>query len=254
MKRIGIPVSDSKTQHIINKAYIEWIVAAGYVPVLLAPGVHAKDNLNCIAGNINKLDGLLLPGGVDINTTYYGYSIIDGERVDSKKDEFERGLFRAAIEVGIPVFGVCRGLQLIFLEYILEHKTNLKFAQDIDGHNQVSENKIARNEPFHAIFAKPRLYGGLGDDVETIYVNSMHHQCVIKPNVKAQDADGFIVLATTPRRVTSVSFVSTKDKDEAVVIEAFDITKWKEQYCKIRAVQYHPEEMMDTKLLKAFFV
>ena len=58
--RIGLPISESKTQYYINQAYVEYIEAAGFEPVL----IHTRANIDVIT---KSLDGLILPGGIDVD-------------------------------------------------------------------------------------------------------------------------------------------------------------------------------------------
>jgi putative glutamine amidotransferase len=62
--RIGIPMSESNTQYYINQAYVSYVVESGMSPVLITPG-------NNVAEILELCDGLLLPGGIDLDPTYY---------------------------------------------------------------------------------------------------------------------------------------------------------------------------------------
>src|SRR5207302_3412205 len=84
--------------------YRRAVAAAGAEPVDLVPGTRA----------LPELDGLLLPGGWDVDPSFYGER--RDEKVgqtDPELDETELSLFRQARERGLPVLGICRGQQVI---------------------------------------------------------------------------------------------------------------------------------------------
>ena len=66
-------------------------------------------------GSTAKIDGLLLPGGGDIDPEIYGEVRHPNTQYvnEERNDEFEISLFREAIEKDIPVFGICRGIQIM---------------------------------------------------------------------------------------------------------------------------------------------
>jgi putative glutamine amidotransferase len=91
--------------------YLDAIRLAGGMALLLAPDpalAAAPDDA------LDLVDGLLLVGGADIDPASYG-AALDPETVDPvpERDAFEIALARRAIERGIPVLGICRGMQLL---------------------------------------------------------------------------------------------------------------------------------------------
>ena len=61
--KIGVPAATSKTQYYINKAYVQYVLEAGFQPVVIVPGSNDETMLDMV-------EGLLLPGGVDIDPIY----------------------------------------------------------------------------------------------------------------------------------------------------------------------------------------
>ncbi len=90
--------------------YVEGVAAAGGVPVVLPPVGDARTAEAVIRG----LDGLLLSGGSDLDPGYYGEmpSPNLGPTIP-ERDAFEVALLEAALRCGVPVFGICRGLQVL---------------------------------------------------------------------------------------------------------------------------------------------
>src|SRR6476646_2739260 len=111
--------------HTSTDALVSSVLAAGAVPVLLpvVPAEHAELQLR-------GLDGLVLAGGQDVDPTTYGRApAAEGAWVHRGRDDHELALLAAARAAGLPVLGVCRGLQLanvLFGGDLVEH---------VDGHD-----------------------------------------------------------------------------------------------------------------------
>jgi len=243
--RLGIPLSSSKTQHYVNQAYVQYVAESGFDPILIPPELPVDTALD-------SFDGLVLPGGIDLDPIFYGEDNYTSYSSDPDKDEFERKLFHAVRLAGMPIFGICRGFQLIAREY-LESDENmdefLEFETHISSHNQVSDQTLARNIHQHFVDYVPAvLYGGDSNEVLSAPVNSMHHQCLIA-DFKRRGVLGvraFRMAAWTRRGLK----LKSKKGSYPVVCEAFRILKWG---APILAVQWHPEEIRDHELLRQFF-
>ena len=112
-----------------------------------------------------RADALLLPGGGDLHPRLYGQMLAGSADIDESRDARELALVRLFTARGKPVFGICRGLQLI----------NVFFGgtlhQHIDGHSRVSgRDRLHETRTDDALLL--RLYG------ESFTVNSAHHQSV----------------------------------------------------------------------------
>ncbi|TDV36643.1 gamma-glutamyl-gamma-aminobutyrate hydrolase family protein [Actinophytocola oryzae] len=93
---------------VLQRGYLDGVVAAGGVPVLLPP----VDGMN--ANVLSRVDGLLVAGGADIDPVHYGAArnpATGPARPD--RDIAEHTLIEAALANGVPVLGVCRGMQLL---------------------------------------------------------------------------------------------------------------------------------------------
>lgn len=253
MKKIGIPLSTSKTQHYINQAYVTYVVNAGFAPVL----IPCEDGLQSSI-YMNNVDGLLLPGGIDLDTIYYGEDNYSSYSVEPEKDAFERDLFRTALGFGVPIFGICRGFQLIAREFIAQTEgvgQFMDFTTHISGHNQVNDQQLARDTAQHFVTCIPEvLYDQShlphrkGEPVR-MPVNSMHHQGLLVDFRKKGviGIGGFNMCAWSTRGVKT----DPKIKDSyPLLCEAFTIKGWASP---ILAVQWHPEELNDIALIKNFF-
>jgi putative glutamine amidotransferase len=96
---------------ILPLNYIEEVHRAGGIAVMLPPDPRLVEQPD---EALELLDGLLLAGGADIDPASYGQTP-HAETQDSvpERDSFEIALTRAAIELDLPLLGICRGMQLI---------------------------------------------------------------------------------------------------------------------------------------------
>jgi putative glutamine amidotransferase len=135
-------------------------VAAGAEPVVLAAGSDRLDGI----------DGLLLPGGWDIDPALYGEK--SAEQVgplDPELDQTELDLFHQARADGIPVLGICRGQQVI----------NVALGGNLFQHIEDHEVRaLGRAHLAHRVEVDPASELGMAAGGSTIEVNSLHHQAV----------------------------------------------------------------------------
>src|SRR4030065_977332 len=92
-----------------NEPYARAVSNAGGVPVLI-PLTLSQDDLDIL---LNRLDGILLTGGYDIDPQRYGnrhHPKVEG--VDADRDHIETHLVPAGVEAGKTFFRICRGLQV----------------------------------------------------------------------------------------------------------------------------------------------
>jgi putative glutamine amidotransferase len=126
---------------LLPRNYIDAVQSAGGLAVLLPPdGRLTADPSEAL----DLLDGLMLAGGADIDPSFYGAER-HAETVDTvpARDAFEIALLRAAVERGMPVLGICRGMQLInvakggtLLQHLPErfgHHEHRRVAGSFDG-------------------------------------------------------------------------------------------------------------------------
>ena len=109
---IGISgsLNDAEKQVFLVRAYMQAILGAGGIPVLLSPEMTGETLSECL----DRLDGLMLAGGGDVVPERYGQSAIPelGETTPLR-DTFELSILPMAIDRAIPVLGICRGIQVL---------------------------------------------------------------------------------------------------------------------------------------------
>jgi gamma-glutamyl-gamma-aminobutyrate hydrolase PuuD len=148
----------------LRTTYIQAVEAAGGLPVIVPPlADHAS-----LVELLERLDGLLLPGGADIDPAEYGEPTRGSHPPNRPLDALELAAARWAVERDVPTLGICRGQQVINVAL------GGSLIQHLDGHAPEG----ARDLLHHAFRVAPdsRLSEVLGaTDVE---VNSHHHQAV----------------------------------------------------------------------------
>jgi putative glutamine amidotransferase len=102
---------------VIPQGYVEGVRLAGGVPILLPPTPDGADDPGEV---LDGIDGLILTGGPDLDPALYGAELHDGTDEPTLerrvRDAFELALLRCARQRGLPVLGICRGLQLMNVE------------------------------------------------------------------------------------------------------------------------------------------
>ena len=158
----------------IGPNYMDAIRAAGGIPIVLPLQID-KEELAVIA---DSCDGFLFTGGPDISPFRFHEETIPGcGVVIPERDKMEEDLFHIAMELGKPILGICRGIQIfnVFLGGTLyqDIPVQLGTASKI-AHSQVSGITV----PSHSIAVEKKslLYSIL--EKEYIQVNSFHHQVI----------------------------------------------------------------------------
>ena len=123
--------------------------------------------------NPQEYDGLLLPGGWDVNPSRYGKERIPEETVDDDLDELQFQALRVFLKARKPVFGICRGHQLLNVAFggtLVQHLPDAEKHMSLpSGEDNVHTAWIRQDSFLH------RIYG------DECTVNSSHHQAVDLP-------------------------------------------------------------------------
>jgi putative glutamine amidotransferase len=207
-----------KTLQYVEQSITHWIMSTGALAVMIpSPTGATRRGDVTLAHYAQWLDGLVLHGGADVSPLSYGEQPLQerwaGDRI---RDEYEIDLVRAFERHGKPVFGVCRGLQLLNVAY---GGTLYQDIQTQQPRALVHRDAAVYDRNFHTVDILPgtrlaRLYPGS----TRLKVNSIHHQGV------KDLAPGFAVEA-----------VSNEDG----IVEAVRRTDPGKPY--LAAVQWHPE-------------
>jgi putative glutamine amidotransferase len=192
--------------------------------------VHLLDpSMGDAGGNLASLDAIVLTGGGDVDPRLYGESPHEGfTPAEAGRDAFEVALANAAMQRGLPVLAICRGIQ------VLNVAAGGTLVQDIASQIPGALDHRVEATPMtiaHEVWVTPAttLATLMADrlDGDSLLVNSRHHQAV------KTLAPGFVGTATAPDGVIEA-------------IERPDLP-----FCV--GVQWHPENFWRTGEFRALF-
>ena len=184
--------------YAVRENYCDRVADAGGVPVLLA---HQPDR---VEGYLELIDALIITGGAfDVDPAMFG-AANRHESVTTLKDRrtrFELAVTGRAIESDMPVLGICGGQQLL---NVVLGGTLVQHIPDEIANALAHEQPNPRDEPGHTVAITPDTLLHRITGVETMSVNSAHHQAVDKPGagaiVDAVAPDGVIEGIEMPDR------------------------------------------------------
>jgi len=167
-----------KTLQYVEQSIAHWVMSTGALAVMIPSPTGATQRGDVTLDHYAQwLDGLVLHGGDDVSPLSYGEQPLQARWSGDKiRDEYEIALVAAFERHGKPVFGVCRGLQLLNVAYggtlYQDIQTQLPAAL-------VHRDAAVYDHNFHTVQILPesqlaRLYPGL----ERVRVNSIHHQAI----------------------------------------------------------------------------
>ena len=219
--RIGISVNRRDGKGMLADPYFQSVILAGGAPVL----VPATTELSVLTTIVDGLDGLLLTGGGDISPDLLGEAPHPSiEDVDPIRDAYELQLIRLACQRSLPIFGICRGHQLINVAFggTLYQDLPTQFPTSVLPHSQ-EEARDVTTQTVTLTAPDSELQRAMGLDATTrtapIPVNSLHHQAV---------------------RDLAPGFVATAEASDGVN-EAMEHPEY-----PILSVQWHPEWLATT--------
>lgn len=186
---IGIPAASYTDQEYVatptnrfNGNYPAALAACGALPLVIP--LHLPDAI--LRQIFLRLDGLCLPGGVDVDPTHYGEPWHPHlGQVDAARDDTELKLARWALEADLPVLGICRGIQLLNVAAGGSLYQHIPAQLPQAGRHNYRLAEVAWDQPTHRVqVAGDSLLARVLGATE-VMTNSYHHQAV------KQVADGF---------------------------------------------------------------
>ncbi|GAA3301016.1 gamma-glutamyl-gamma-aminobutyrate hydrolase family protein [Dactylosporangium vinaceum] len=197
---------------LVPEAYVRMVRAAGARAVVIPPDdLGGREDA---AGLVERLDGLLLAGGADIEPGRYGAEAHPSTVTRPDRDAGELAVLHAALAVDLPVLGVCRGAELLAVAYggsLIQH------LPDVLGNG--------RHQPAPGVYGVHPARFAAGSCAERVFgaadeVNSYHHQGI-------DSAGGLTVTGWADDDVVE----AVEDPARRFVL----------------GVQWHPEEMGDVR-------
>ena len=162
-------------EEAIADCFVDAISAAGGLPLLMA----LTDDPDVVDEYLDLADGIAIPGGQDVSPSLWGDdSPYDEQLLCPRRDAFEVGLVRRALELDKPLFATCRGAQV--LNVALGGTLNM----DVPSMTPREEAALWRHQailhdPAHPVKVErgSLLWSAVGER-ELIQANSSHHCCV----------------------------------------------------------------------------
>ncbi|MGK2854513.1 MAG: gamma-glutamyl-gamma-aminobutyrate hydrolase family protein [Microbacteriaceae bacterium] len=175
------------------EAICEAVWAAGGEPVILHG--PAADPTSELPSRLSSFDGVLLPGGADLEPCRYGADpATETKDTVAFQDDFDLGITTALIDTAIPMLAICRGMQVLNVALggtLVQHLT------DSVHHSSIHAVQIDTGTRLHTIVG-----------ADTIDVSSYHHQAIDRLGhdltVTATSADG-VIEAVEHRRADIVA-------------------------------------------------
>jgi putative glutamine amidotransferase len=172
--RIGITpdindLREPETEYTVRRNYTDAILGCGGLPLILP----YADN---VAAYLRAIDGLLVTGGMfDIDPALYGAVPLQSPVTKPLRTGFEKALIEGALEVGIPVLGICNGMQL--LAVCLGGKLVQHIPAEVADALEHKPDQPADRVQHEIEFAhRPRSLPAIAPG--RYLVNSVHHQAV----------------------------------------------------------------------------
>jgi putative glutamine amidotransferase len=197
---IGVTIGydDRRTGlHTLRQDYIRSVEQGGGLPLVLAPG-RPED----VPELLDRIQGLILSGGSDVDPALYGASPHPKlGKVVRERDDFELALIREALERNLPFLAICRGHQ------VLNVATGGTLIQDIPSDVTGDVEHDSRRERWERAHPVQILEGTRLRDIlkrGTVSVNSFHHQAIARVGsglvVSAVSADQLVEAVEMPDR------------------------------------------------------
>ncbi len=212
----------------LNPDYARCVARAGGVPLVLSPltlpGDPRAADESTIEEQLAVIDGLVLVGGDDMDPRAYGEAPHPSiQPLDPERDAYDFALARAALERGIPILGICGGMQLL---NVVRGGSLHQHLPDREGDTYPTLHPVHRDQHGEAKFHDVLLRAGtrLAETIGAarIVTNSRHHQAV------ARLGDDVTIAAVAEDGVI-----------EAIEVFGSDDSRY------IVGVEWHPEEARD---------
>ncbi len=192
------PLFTNKTLQYVEQSIAHWLMSAGAMVVMVPcpTGETARGDVK-LSHYAEWLDGVVMHGGADVWPGSYGEEPLKeawiGDRV---RDLYDLAVVEAFVQAGKPIFGVCRGMQLINVAF---GGTLYQDIEEQHGHPQTLRHRdaVTYDRNYHEIeIVEGSRLAGLYPGVLRARVNSIHHQAVRRL------AEGFVIEAwSLPDRV-----------------------------------------------------
>jgi len=229
---IGIIASwnEEEESSVLSHTYVASVVEAGGIPLLI-PMVGQDD-----AGELlPKLDGIIFPGGDDVDPARYGERPLPKlGRISPRLDILELHFARRALDIGLPILGICRGCQVVNVA------AGGALVQDIPsqvGGAMKHRQQAPRWYGTHEVILDENSLAFAVFGARRISVNSYHHQSVRDPG------DG---LTVSGRSLDGIAEVVEGSRNFVLLLQWHPEAMWKHNRTFLRPFQALVEAAKDS--------
>jgi putative glutamine amidotransferase len=202
----------------IDQTYLEGVRVADCLPLVLGPGLGGSE----VRELVGRSAGLLLTGGDDIDPGLYGQAPAGAKKVSPERDAMEVEALEAALEGGLPVLAICRGIQLLNVHLGGDLWQDLPSQRPGEVEHDVAGEGASR--PVHSVTLAEGsiLTRALG--TTSLRTNSTHHQGVRRMGrglvETARAEDGLVEAVELRRGADSAPVVGVQWHPERLLAEA----------------------------------
>lgn len=158
------PGTDGFDYARLRMTYVRAVESAGGLPLLVPPLTDAA----ALSDLLERVDGLLLPGGADLDPAHYGEPVRGSQPPNADLDRLELDTVRWAVQRDLPTLGICRGQQVINVAL------GGSLIQHMDGHAPDGPRDVLH----HGLKVASESMLGSVLASTSLQVNSHHHQAV----------------------------------------------------------------------------
>ena len=191
---IGITASADGGRLALGCGCERAVVAAGGIPLVLPVHIGSDD----AEALLRRCDGVLFSGGADLDPVYYGENVLAAcGGIDVDRDKAEAAYFAAARRLHLPIFGICRGHQVI--NALMGGTLYQDIVTQFPRENALQHRSAGAGDTLlHPICIEPGSRLEKIADGEPMRVTSTHHQAV------RRIADGLRATGTSPDGIIEV--------------------------------------------------
>ena len=146
---IGITSNFVNGDAVISEKYYKQVVRAGGVPLLIPP----VSDIDVIVNTLERIDGLLLSGGADINPLWCGEEPSPRlHAINAERDLPELQLVRLAYNRQVPMLGICRGIQVMAVALGGEVEQDIDEAMQRNGSQSLGTRRMPDEMSLHIAY------------------------------------------------------------------------------------------------------
>lgn len=222
---IGVPLNPEQDGFHVGMAYAAALERAGAYAV----GLTLCGDIGRMIAALDRLDGLLLPGGTDVDPYHFGEDVLpENGWIEPERDRVELALARHALKSGMPLLAICRGVQVmniaaggdIYQDLYVQTGSRLQHAQRAPRWYPTQRVQLAPDSRLASVVGKTPLP-----------VNTFHHQAVrqVGSGLRAvgHTSDGIVEAIEAPGHRFAVGVqwhpeaMVGRDKRQAALFQAF---------------------------------